>query len=559
MILWKRRYLLLQRAFTGFGGTGKNGPPQGNNNMNRENVKSRLKTFETRASSFNIKRKLNHHPDGNKKSEIKIIQEKKENLEKGVDGFSDFSSKAEDMFVIEEADSPETDSKESKSEIKKGTALRKGGNAVKMLSKEREKIKKERLAMKEERLKESNQSRKERNKKMTQKKIQLQEGVTVNNLAILLNVPLRQLQRTMINAGFDEYQAGYVLNSEVASLLVMEYNMIPIVTKQDSSDLVPRPEPEDWSEFPQRPPVLVVMGHVDHGIYMLNFLIVGKTTLLDALRKTSVAAGEAGGITQHIGAFSVKLPLPSNKLITFLDTPGHAAFSNMRQRGAKVTDIAVLVVAADDGVMPQTIEAIQHSLKAQVPIIVAINKCDKPGIDPQKIKQDLLRYEIVVEEMGGEIPAVQISGKTGMGLDELEETILAMAEVADYRGDPNGLVEAMVVESKHSKQFGPVATLIVKRGTLKPGAVLVAGNAWCKVKRMIDEYGRPLKEVGPSGPVEVLGWKELPEAGDQVLESDSEVKIQDIEVRTNCYLDVSKESCDKSETKARDEGIAPSN
>ena len=236
-----------------------------------------------------------------------------------------------------------------------------------------------------------------------------------------------------------------------------------------------------------------------------------------------MAAGEAGGITQHIGAFSVKLPPPSNKLITFLDTPGHAAFSHMRQRGAKVTDIVVLVVAADDGVMPQTIEAINHSLKAQVPIIVAINKCDKPGVNPQKIKQDLLRYDIVVEEMGGEIPAVHISGKTGMGLQELEETILALAEVADYRGDPIGHAEGIVVEAKHTKQFGSVATIIVKRGTLKPGAILVAGNAWCKVKRMIDEYGRTVKQVGPSGPVEVLGWKELPEAGDLVLQSDTEV------------------------------------
>ncbi|KAJ3305111.1 hypothetical protein HDV03_002038 [Kappamyces sp. JEL0829] len=252
------------------------------------------------------------------------------------------------------------------------------------------------------------------------------------------------------------------------------------------------------------------MGHVDHG----------KTTLLDSLRKTSVAAGEAGGITQHIGAFSVVLP--SQKTITFLDTPGHAAFSHMRKRGAQVTDIVVLVVAADDGIMPQTIEAIQHSLKAQVPIVVAINKCDKPGVDPQKIKESLLRHEVIVEDMGGEVPAVNISGKTGLGLEELEETILAIAEIADYRGDPTGLVEGIIVEAKLSKQFGNVATMIVQRGTLRPGAIVVAGNTWCRVRRMIDEYGRPLTSAGPSSPVEVLGWKELPDAGDVVLEADSE-------------------------------------
>jgi translation initiation factor IF-2 len=261
------------------------------------------------------------------------------------------------------------------------------------------------------------------------------------------------------------------------------------------------------------------MGHVDHG----------KTTLLDSLRKSSIAAGEAGGITQHIGAFSVELP--SGKKITFLDTPGHAAFSHMRKRGAQVTDIVVLVVAADDGVMPQTIEAIKHSLEAGVPIIVAVNKCDKPGVDPLKIKQDLLRYDIVVEELGGEIPAIHVSGKTGMGLAELEENILAIAEISDYRGDPTGLVEAVVVESQQTSKLGNIATVIVKRGTLTPGAFLVAGNSWCKVKKMVDEYGRELTKVLPSNPVKVLGWKNLPNAGDHVLQAENEVlQIFDLEL-----------------------------
>ncbi|KAJ3321738.1 hypothetical protein HDV06_003887 [Boothiomyces sp. JEL0866] len=314
----------------------------------------------------------------------------------------------------------------------------------------------------------------------------------------------------MKELGFDDYPADYVLNSELISMIALEYNFNPIIVKQEVITAEPRPEPEDWSVHPPRPPVITIMGHVDHG----------KTTLLDSLRKTSVAAGEAGGITQHIGAFSVLLP--SQKRITFLDTPGHAAFSQMRARGAQVTDIVVLIVAADDGVMPQTIEAIDHAQKANVPIIVAINKCDKPGVNPKKIKEDLLRYNITVEEYGGDIPAVEISGKTGKGLAELEETILAIAEVNDYRGDPTGPVEATVVESKMTKGFGNVATVIVKRGTLVPGAVIVAGESLCKVRKMIDEHGKSIKSIGPSGPIEVLGWKDLPSAGELVLQVESE-------------------------------------
>ncbi|KAH6600702.1 hypothetical protein BASA50_002086 [Batrachochytrium salamandrivorans] len=342
------------------------------------------------------------------------------------------------------------------------------------------------------------------------KNVMLPEGITIANLGTLLEVKYEKLARKMIQLGFTDTDYNYVLTAENASLIVMEYGMNPIVVEAPKIELEARPEPTDWSTYSLRPPVVTIMGHVDHG----------KTTLLDSLRKTSVAAGEAGGITQHIGAFSVVLP--SSQRITFLDTPGHAAFSAMRKRGAQTTDIVVLVVAADDGVMPQTVEAIKHSLDANVPIIVAINKCDKPGINLRKIKEGLIRYDLILEEFGGEVPAVEISGLTGKGLDDLEETILTVAEVLDVRGDASGPCEGVVIESKLNREQGNVATILVRRGTLRPGALIVAGGSWCKVRKLIDENGDELEEAGPSTPISVTGWKSLPSAGDEVLEAENE-------------------------------------
>ncbi|CAO3606821.1 unnamed protein product [Mucor hiemalis] len=252
------------------------------------------------------------------------------------------------------------------------------------------------------------------------------------------------------------------------------------------------------------------MGHVDHG----------KTTLLDTLRKTSVAAGEAGGITQHIGAFSVKLP--SSKTITFLDTPGHAAFSAMRQRGAQVTDIVVLVVAADDGVMPQTQEAIQHAHAANVPIVVAINKCDKPGVDTSRVKQELARYNVHLEEIGGDVPCVEVSGLTGKNLDQLEETIVTLSEILELKAERKFGAEGVVIESQIEKGRGNVASILVQRGTLKAGSVVVAGQTWCKVRSMTDHQGKPVKEATPGMPVKVIGWKDVPSAGDEMLTATDE-------------------------------------
>ncbi len=255
-------------------------------------------------------------------------------------------------------------------------------------------------------------------------------------------------------------------------------------------------------ELETRAPVVVVMGHVDHG----------KTSTLDAIRKTSVTAGEAGGITQHIGAYTVDV---NGNMITFLDTPGHAAFTSMRARGAKSTDIAILVVAADDGIMPQTIESINHAKAAEVPIIVAINKMDKPTANPDKIKEQLTKYDLIPEEWGGDTIIVPISAKTGMGLDELLEMVILTAEVQELKANPNRRAKGTVIEARLDKTRGPVATLLVQNGTLKQGDVVIAGTSVGRVRVMTNDKGRTVKTAGPSVPVEITGLAEVPTPGDE--------------------------------------------
>jgi len=273
---------------------------------------------------------------------------------------------------------------------------------------------------------------------------------------------------------------------------------------------------DDPAELSPRPPVVTIMGHVDHG----------KTSLLDAIRATNVAGGEAGGITQHIGAYQVTAP--SGSKITFIDTPGHAAFTSMRARGAKVTDIVVLVVAADDGVMPQTVEAIQHAKAAKVPMIVAINKIDKPDARPDRVRTELLQYEVQVESLGGDVLDVEVSATKKLNLDRLLETLGLQSEILDLKANPNRPAEGTVIEAKLDRGRGPVATVLVQRGTLRGGDIVVAGAEWGRVRALVSDTGLPVSEASPSMPVEVLGFNGTPEAGDRLAVVDSEARAREV-------------------------------
>ena len=307
-----------------------------------------------------------------------------------------------------------------------------------------------------------------------------------------------------------------IIDADTAELVATEYGHV--VKRVAESDVLEglTGETDDDAAMVSRPPVVTIMGHVDHG----------KTSLLDALRKTDVVSGEAGGITQHIGAYQVNLK--SGQKITFLDTPGHAAFTQMRARGAKVTDLVILVVAADDGVMPQTVEAIAHAKAAGVPMIVAVNKIDKGDANPTRVKTELLQHEVQVEDMGGETQAVEVSATKAIGLDKLEEAILLQAEILDLKANPDRPAEGAVVEAKLDKGRGPVATVLVQRGTLKVGDIVVAGAEWGRVRLLANERGESVKEAGPSTPIEVLGLSAAPEAGDEMVVVENEARAREV-------------------------------
>lgn len=347
--------------------------------------------------------------------------------------------------------------------------------------------------------------------------VTIPEFVSVATLASLLRVKINTFTSKLRQLGFENTSHDHVFSAETAGLIAAEYRVEPVYEKttMEGNDLHALPEVEDKSMLPSRPPIVTIMGHVDHG----------KTTLLDYLRKSSVAASEYGGITQHIGAFSVRMP--SGKLITFLDTPGHEAFLTMRRRGAHVTDIVILVVAADDSVKPQTIEAIRHAKSARVPIIVAINKVDRPEANPEKVKQDLATNGVEVEDIGGDTQAICVSGKTGQGMDELEDATVTLSEVLDIRADPEGRCEGWILEAA-TKKAGRVATVLVRRGTLRPGQVVVADSTWARVKTLKNEAGIEIDSAGPGTPVEVDGWKDQPSAGADVLQCDDEEKAKSV-------------------------------
>ena len=306
------------------------------------------------------------------------------------------------------------------------------------------------------------------------------------------------------------------IDADTAELVVTEFGHNFRRISDSDVEIGLKSEPESDANLTPRPPVVTIMGHVDHG----------KTSLLDALRSTDVAAHEAGGITQHIGAYQVVLD--SGAKITFIDTPGHAAFTEMRSRGAKVTDIVVLVVAADDGVMPQTVEAIDHAKAAEVPIIVAINKMDKPGVDPNRVRTELLQYGLVTEQMGGEILSVEVSATKKLNLDKLEEAILLQAEILDLKANPDRPAEGVVIESRMERGRGSLATVLVQKGTLRVGYIFVAGDEWGRVRALVDAYGKPIDEAGPATPVVVLGLNATPQAGDEVSVVDSEGRAREV-------------------------------
>ena len=331
--------------------------------------------------------------------------------------------------------------------------------------------------------------------------VKIPDEITVGELASRMKKTAAEVIKQLIKLGVMA-TVNQTVDYDTAALVAMELGckvekeVIVTIEERLIDDREDKPE-----ELQPRSPVVVVMGHVDHG----------KTSLLDAIRNTNVASGEAGGITQHIGAYTVKI---NGSPITFLDTPGHAAFTSMRARGAMCTDIAILVVAADDGIMPQTVEAINHAKAANIPIIVAINKMDKHGANPDRIKQQLTEYDLVPEEWGGETIICPISAKTGQGIDELLEMVILTAEVQELKANPNRLAKGVVIEARLDKSRGPVATLLVQNGTLKQGDILIAGTAVGRVRVMTDDKGRTVKTAGPSMPVEITGLAEVPGAGD---------------------------------------------
>ncbi|KAK6365010.1 translation initiation factor IF-2 [Exophiala oligosperma] len=347
--------------------------------------------------------------------------------------------------------------------------------------------------------------------------IQIPEFISVEKLAQGLKVRLPEFIDKLEEEGFEGARYDHVLDSGTSAMFAEIYGFEPIIdTIDETRDLVARPPPEDPSVLPPRPPIVTIMGHVDHG----------KTTILDYFRKSSVVASEHGGITQHIGAFSVVMP-GSERNITFLDTPGHAAFLDMRRRGANVTDIVVLVVAADDSVKAQTIEAIKHALEANVQIIVAINKIDKDDADIERVKRDLSQHDIVVEDFGGDFQVVPVSGKTGQGMADLEEAILTLADVYDFRAETDGQAEGWIIESKVGES-GRVATVLVRRGTLRPGDFIVAGNTWARVRTLRNDAGQLIQEAPPGTPVQIDGWRgEDPMAGSEVLQAVEEQQAKD--------------------------------
>ena len=347
------------------------------------------------------------------------------------------------------------------------------------------------------------------------KVITIPEAITIGELADKMKMQSSALIKKLFMQGM-MLNVNQEVDFETAEGIALEFDII--AEQEEKIDVIEellKEEEEDESTMVKRPPVVCVMGHVDHG----------KTSLLDAIRKTNVISGEAGGITQHIGAYVVNY---NGEKITFLDTPGHEAFTAMRMRGAQATDIAILVVAADDGVMPQTVEAISHAKAAGISIIVAVNKIDKPSANVEKVKQELAEYELLAEDWGGETVFVPVSAHTGEGLDQLLEMVLLTAEINELKANPNRKARGVVIEAKLDKGRGPVATVLIQKGILKSGDAVAIGSAYGRVRAMVDDNGGKIKEAGPSTPVEILGLNSVPNAGEVLMATKNEKEARSI-------------------------------
>ncbi|EJS41771.1 ifm1p [Saccharomyces arboricola H-6] len=366
--------------------------------------------------------------------------------------------------------------------------------------------------------------------------------ISVNKLANLLNCRVEKLIKDLTALGFDNITTTYILSKEYVELILQEYNFaLPSLSTSTNLDSVYEElkSPVNPNSLTKRPPVVTVMGHVDHG----------KTTIIDYLRKSSVVAQEHGGITQHIGAFQIITP-KSGKRITFLDTPGHAAFLKMRERGANITDIIVLVVSVEDSVMPQTLEAIKHAKKSGNELIIAITKIDRipqPKERERKIEKvinDLIVQDIPVEKIGGDVQVIPISAKTGENMDLLEESIVLLSELMDIRAEnsPKTVAEGWIIESQVKKQVGNVATVLVKKGTLQKGKILICGNTFCKIKNLIDDKGIPISKATPSFATEIFGWKDVPHVGDEVIQVKSEAIAKKFISQRQDLVEVQKNS-----------------
>ncbi|MGU3385178.1 translation initiation factor IF-2, partial [Methylobacterium sp. D53M] len=353
-------------------------------------------------------------------------------------------------------------------------------------------------------------------KEKLSREVTIPETITIQELANRMSERAVDVIRLLMKQG-QIHKITDVIDSDTAQLIAEELgHTVRRVAESDVEEGLSSDEPDLEEDLDPRPPVVTIMGHVDHG----------KTSLLDAIRKENVVEGEAGGITQHIGAYQVASP--SGDMITFIDTPGHAAFTSMRARGAKVTDIVVIVVAADDGVMPQTIEAIQHAKAAGVPMIIAVNKIDKPDAKPERVRTELLQHDIQVESMGGETLEFEVSAKTGAGLPQLLEGIQIQAEIMNLRANEKRDGEGTVIEAQLDRGRGPVATVLVQRGTLFTGDIVVAGAEWGRVRALIDDLGENVQYAGPSVPVEVLGFNGTPDAGDRVIVVPNEARAREV-------------------------------